>query len=455
MKNQAEVTAELNKKHCVVLDGDKSRVFIDSYDVLLERDYYNSVSVQTFKELYEAGTVYCGEDANGKAISKTPASAWLTSENRQEYLGGVFFDPSGKQHKNRLNLWRGYSVTPKAGKWDLIQAHIKGVIAGDNEAVYTYVMGWLALTLQKPENQTEVALILRGQKGCGKGILGHLIRNLFGNHGLHITSCNHLTGRFNHHLRDCAFLFVDEAMWAGDKQHESILKGLVTEPTLTIEGKGANAYQSKNMLSLLMASNEQWVVPASVDERRFCVLDVSGEKIGDRGYYDALAKQCKDKKAQAAFLHYLLNYDLSAFEVRDIPETEALKEQRAHSMDSLGQWWLNVLTRGYIYKAQQHNQAFREWHDKASSQLLRDSYAQFCNEQKLNKYDIKDERELGKFLSKFYSRKRTRKQILIGETRDGLPHYSELLAWFYDVDSLEDAREEFCLIEKLSVNFND
>jgi len=395
---------DMNKTHAFVLDGDKSRVFIDSHDTLLERDYYNSVSVQTFRDMYEAGEIYCGEDSNGKVKIKTPANAWLTSEDRRQYLGGVFFDPSGKQYKNKLNLWRGYNVEPKSGNWELIKQHIRNVIANNDEDIYKYIMGWLALTLQHPENQTEVALILRGKKGCGKGVLGHLIRSLFGNHGLHITSCHHLTGKFNSHLRDCAFLFVDEAMWAGDKQHESVLKGLVTEPTLTIEGKGANAYQSKNMLSILMASNEQWVVPTSVDERRFCVLDVSGHYLGNRGYFDPLVKQCKNKTAQAAMLHDLLSYDLSGFEVRNIPETDALKEQRAHSMDSLGQWWLNVLTRGYVFKAKHKNHIFRDWHNHTATTLIQDSYFQFCNDQKFGKYEIKDERDLGRFMAKYYTR---------------------------------------------------
>jgi len=453
--NRKALVIDLNKTHSFVLDGDKSRVFIDSYDSLMKRDYYNSVSIQTFRDMYENGEIHCGE-REGKPIIKSPANAWLTSKDRKQFLGGVFFDPSGKQYDEKLNLWRGYSVKPQQGNWELIKQHIRGVITNNNEAVFKYVMGWLALTLQHPENQTEVALILRGKKGCGKGILGHLIRNLYGNHGLHITSCSHLTGKFNHHLRDCAFLFVDEAMWAGDKQHESVLKGLITEPVLTIEGKGANAYQSKNMLSILMASNEQWVVPASTDERRFCVLDVNGNLIGNRNYYDPLVKECSNKQAQAAMLYDLLNYDLSNFEVRDIPETEALQEQRAHSLDSLGQWWLNVLTRGYIYQPQQKNQIFYEWQEQSSTTLLKDSYLQFCNERKLGKYDIKDERDLGRFLAKFYSKKRTRNRLLIGETKEGSPYYSETERhYYYEVNSLNSARSNFCEIEKISINFHE
>jgi hypothetical protein len=60
---------------------------------------------------------------------------------------------------------------------------------------------------------------------------------LFGQHGLRIQSREHLTGRFNPHLRDCCLLFADEAYWPGDKTAEGILKGLITEPDIPIEAK--------------------------------------------------------------------------------------------------------------------------------------------------------------------------------------------------------------------------
>jgi hypothetical protein len=98
---------------------------------------------------------------------------------------------------------------------------------------------------------------------------------LFGQHFLHLSDARHLTGNFNAHLRDSCLVFADEAFYAGDKQHEGQLKRLVTEPTLMIEAKYANAVSVRNCLHLIVASNDDWVVPAGTDERRFFVLDVS------------------------------------------------------------------------------------------------------------------------------------------------------------------------------------
>ena len=84
-----------------------------------------------------------------------------------------------------------------------------------------------------------------------------------------ISNAKHLTGNFNGHLRDTVLLFADEAFFAGDRAHVGVLKALITEPTLTIEAKYANAVQMPNFVHLMMASNEEWVIPAGPEARRF------------------------------------------------------------------------------------------------------------------------------------------------------------------------------------------
>ena len=65
----------------------------------------------------------------------------------------------------------------------------------------------------------------------------------------------HLVGNFNAHLRDAFFVFANEPFFAGDKQHEGVLKGLITEPKIIIEAKYQNAVTVANMTHILMASN--------------------------------------------------------------------------------------------------------------------------------------------------------------------------------------------------------
>ena len=57
-------------------------------------------------------------------------------------------------------------------------------------------------------------------------------------------NAKHLVGHFNAHLQHCSVLFADEAFFAGDRSHESVLKGLITEETLLIEPKGVDFIRS-------------------------------------------------------------------------------------------------------------------------------------------------------------------------------------------------------------------
>jgi hypothetical protein len=106
-----------------------------------------------------------------------------------------------------------------------------------------------------------------------------------------VSNVRHLAGNFNFHLRDTLVLFADEVEWFDDPQAAGVLKMLITEPELPIEPKGRNVFMVKNMLSNIIASNSNWIVPADLDDRRFFVLDVSDKRVGDGAYFGAIAEQ--------------------------------------------------------------------------------------------------------------------------------------------------------------------
>jgi Family of unknown function (DUF5906) len=206
----------------------------------------------------------------------THADIWLAHPERKTYKGGLRFLPGLDEGPSDVyNLWTGWGVDPQPGDWPKMKAHIQEVLCSGSPEYFNYVMNWLARAVQKPGEAGEVALVLRGARGAGKGIFARTFGALFGQHFLHLSNARHLTGNFNAHLRDACLAFADEAFYAGDKQHEGQLKRLVTEPTLMIEAKYANAVSVRNCLHLIVASNDDWVVPAGTDERRFFVLDVS------------------------------------------------------------------------------------------------------------------------------------------------------------------------------------
>jgi Bifunctional DNA primase/polymerase, N-terminal/Family of unknown function (DUF5906)/Primase C terminal 2 (PriCT-2) len=248
---------------------------------------------------------------------------------------------------NVLNLWRGFAVDPVPGDWTRMREHIAHVLAGSERASAEYIIRFAAWAVQHPGERAEVALVFRGGKGSGKGTFANAMRHIFGPHGLHVFNSKHLIGAFNGHLRACLLLFADEAFWAGDKQGESVLKGMVTERTLMIEQKGVDAAPWRNRLHVIMAANADWVIPASHDERRYAAFDVASDRIGDREYFCALHQQMH-QGGLAAMLHDLLALDLGDWHPRQIVQTDALQYQKARSLPPIAEWWEQILQSGIL-----------------------------------------------------------------------------------------------------------
>jgi hypothetical protein len=254
--------------------------------------------------------------------------------------------------------------------------------------------------VQIPWLPAEVAVVLRGEKGAGKGVLARWLCRLFGQHAMHLTNAEHLTGRFNGHLRDVVFVFADECFYAGDKRHESVLKGTITEELLLIEAKFQNPILARNMLHILMASNADYVVPASGKERRYFVRDVSDQRASDHSYFAAINRQM-EQGGLAAMLHDLLQMDLSTFNHRAVPGSAGLNEQKLHSLSSLQRWWLACLDRGFVWKSRFGHRDFLSWDEFVTTELLVRSYNQWCAE---NRVTYPESRiQLGRLMAKAYS----------------------------------------------------
>ena len=336
--------AEFNEKYAVVKNvGGKCRVVFEVKDAILDRYTLAMQTFGDFRNAYCNKLVQVGSEEKPKYIPE--GQWWLTHRKRREYERVVF----SPEHEvpNAYNLWTGFSCSPVPGECGPFLDHIRTVLCGDVQEYYDYLLGWMARLVQRPGSPGQSAVVLRGDRGTGKGFFVHHLGSLFGRHYLQISDPKHLVGNFNVHLRDCLLLFGDEAFYAGDKKHESVLKMLVTEDLLTVEAKGVDVESAANLTHIILASNGQWVVPAGASERRFFVLDVDTAHRQDTHYFGTLAKQMKSG-GREALLHTLLTHDNSNFNVRNVPKTAALEVQKQLSMPPDEEWWFHKLREGCI-----------------------------------------------------------------------------------------------------------
>jgi hypothetical protein len=145
-----------------------------------------------------------------------------------------------------------------------------------------------------------------------------------------------------------------------------------------------------------MSSNHDWVVPAGIDDRRFCVLDVDPGHKDDHPYFEAIAREL-DNGGRAALLADLRHYDLSTFNVRAVPQTDALRVQKVLSLDANARWLFDKLMAGRWLP--EHD----DWHTDVLKDALHDDYIKTL--QKLGVDRRRTETELGMFLVKFLAGK--------------------------------------------------
>lgn len=308
----------------------------------------DTVSVPSFQTCKSFAERYANQYVMVSQEPKQAGSYWLKWPARRSFEG-IDLAPSGPPvlPGNILNLWSGFAITPAPGSWDLMRRHICEVLAAGDQEGAQYILRFAAWAVQHPGERAEVALVFRGGKGSGKGTFANALRRIFGQHGLQIFNSKHLVGAFNGHLRSCLLLFADEAFWAGDKQGESVLKGMLTEQALMIEQKGVDAAPWKNRLHVIMSANADWIVPASHDERRFACFNVSDARIGDKRYFLQLYAEIENG-GLTAMLHDLQTLPLGDWHPREVVATEALREQKARSMGALDAWWESLLQDGVL-----------------------------------------------------------------------------------------------------------
>lgn len=360
-----------NKKYAIVEDvGGKFRIVKQDFNPALGRDETSFMLIDGFKNTYCNQFVQTFKtDAKGNVIpiQKEAGDWWLHHPNRRSY-SRVVFAPN-ENHPGCLNLWRGFACDALAGEFSLFLDHILNVMCRGNRKDFEYLIGWMAWKIQNPGGVPQVAIVLRGEQGTGKGTFAELFGALFGCHYYHALNYEHVTGKFNGALEACCVLFADECFVPGSKLHESALKTLISEKTLNLEKKGIDIYVARNCLGLIMATNYNWAVPVAMDDRRFFILEISNDRKVDTTYFAAMREQM-DNGGREAMLHYLLNYNLDGFRVNERPETEELQRQKMHSLTNEQGWWLRKLEDEKLLP--DHG----EWTSQAIADLLSEEYAE-------------------------------------------------------------------------------
>lgn len=297
---------------------------------------------------------FMGEDTE---VMLTPAGYFLHNKKRRTFDRMVFEANTERVLPSDYNMWNGFALTPKKGDWSLMHAMIEESIADGDIESYLWIIRFCAWCIQNPTERAGVCLAMLSEKqGTGKGLLGRTMCKLFGAHAQHMYRQNSVTARFNAQLAQCAMLFEDESDFAGDKAAASMMKGLITEPTIDIERKGIDVITLPNCLKIIKATNRKWVAPVEAGDRRYAVFHTCEKWANNKSYFGPIYGQLDNEEDTAnrnagyrAMLHDLMHWPLKGWKPSDeIPNTVARAEQKAMTLPDEDKWLLGYLESGIL-----------------------------------------------------------------------------------------------------------
>lgn len=308
------------------------RVKKDDYEYMkqeFETTHFKVMNPPIIVRITEAGTLQQLGVAdvsfmyrNVKCNEECFVGKWLSDPDIRTYENLCFL-PKLSCPPNQYNIFKDFPTIAEEGDVSTIQSVLK-LITGKEDHVFEYVEKWVASIIQKPYNKTGVAIVVQGEQGIGKDTYFDFVGSLLGREYFFNTgdANNDVFGRFTEHLQRTILMKFEEASFVTNKAHADKLKSWITAPHRSFEGKGLKPITLANYTNLVMTTNQELPVLMEDTDRRFCCIKGSSDRRTDRefwkGVHDELAKQ----ETRNAYYHYLMNMDLSEFNVREFPKTE-------------------------------------------------------------------------------------------------------------------------------------
>lgn len=301
-------------------------------DIMDKKDFINN---------HEEYRVFITNAENGTTKSTPISELWLKSKAARKYEHGLTFDPSHVGHYGGIyNLWKGWRIKPIAGDITLWRTYVKEVMCSGHEENFNFLDALVSQMFREPHLKPGVTVVIRGDEGVGKSFFIERLCDLAAPYFFKTSNPAYVFGDHNGQLKHVIPLHLEEAVWPGGKKTESLLKDLISSPSLEINDKFVPVYSVTNHLHLFITGNPEWLAHASLRARRIFALHADDAHRDDTEYFVRLDHWFKNGGAEALMYHYLSHQ--SDINLRIVPVTDELIIQKQQSMTPVQEWWTSI-----------------------------------------------------------------------------------------------------------------
>jgi hypothetical protein len=320
------------------LSKSETRIYIDKFFIpldngthaILKNGKYEIIDTPTLRSVYfkrmskEANNYYFTEKKDIRSIVYDISKPVLTATE-------LNLCPKTKHTYKNYDL---FSSKTKKNVEKMLQ-HLRIVWSNNNEEIYKFLLKWLSNMIKGKKNTS--CLYLKGPQGAGKSLPVEFIRFYVLGEPLCVeTGSGPLKTKFNSELAGKLMVQFEElenfsmSEWMNIS---SVLKRIITSPTIMIEGKGKDSVEHININNYILLSNNDAI--QDDDGRRYFILPINAKFIGNHDYFDDLCNSCFNDDVGHAFYCYMMELDTNNFNSQRYPLTSSKIDSFVKRLDNV------------------------------------------------------------------------------------------------------------------------
>jgi hypothetical protein len=302
---------------------------------------------------------------------------WLRNNPKQRCYDDIDCYPNPEDcPPNIFNTWRPFAMelvteyTEELEGLEIFRSLIK-ILCNNDEACATYLEAWIGQMIQYPAVKS-ICPTLISKQGAGKGTLMSFLAKMIGETKYFETTqpSRDIWGDFNSRMSDTFLINLDELSRKESVECEGKIKGLITNPRLTINEKGVKQYSIISFHRYFATTNNEEPWKLVKDDRRHFVVRSSDELIGNKDFFKKCYELMNDVNVIKTCYEYFKSIpDLENFGKMKMPETEYSADTKEATISPIESWIKSLVLENYYEEKveisdKSQYEMFTEWSKK-------------------------------------------------------------------------------------------
>lgn len=254
-----------------------------------------------------------------------------------------------------VNVYTPITTSSTPGDPSPFVNHVSRLIPNPSDRAI--LLAYMAALVQYPGVKFQWCPLIQGVQGNGKTLLITSLTHAVGSRYSHLPNPEDIANKFNSWILGKLFIGVEEVYVADRRELVNVLKPLVTNKRVDIQGKGTDQKTGDNRANFLMTTNHKEAMPITDDDRRYAIFFCAQQHLEDLardgmlGSYFPDLYRWADNGGYAIINHYLRSYPIPpalnpAGACHRAPVTSSTGEAIRSSMGSIEQEVMEAIEEG-------------------------------------------------------------------------------------------------------------